>query len=367
MNVQKLRPASLALLGAILGFATGTAWADITIERISSVDGVGAMAFANMSGTSKTRIAGNKSRIDSDMQMRSKIVGFLVRNAVGPSAEIVLLDDDKLYHLNMNKKEYTETSFAQLRAQMQNLTDQTNTSEDKKQPTAVDQSKCVWLAPKVDMTKNGEKAQFAGNDAQRVTITATQPCQDKETGAICEIVLVLDQWISADFADSAEARQFYTAYASKMGIDISGAQDATDRAKALFGQYKGVWTEVADKMQRVKGYPVKSSFTLGIGGAQCKNSNSQEAQPSEIDNSSSGPGGIAGAVVGKLGGLFQSKKNTTDAPTARGPAVEPVALPPGDVALMTVSSQVVSVSTDSLSADVFIVPAGFKKIEAKTQ
>ena len=367
MKIQRLRSTALVLMGGILGFAAGTAQADITIERTTSVNGVGAMAFANMSGTSKTSISGDRSRTDSDMKMQSKIIGFLARNALGPSAEIVLLDQDKFYRLNMNKKEYTETTFEQLRAQMQKVSDQLNSSEDKRQPSAVDQSKCVWLPAKVDVANSGEKAQFAGYDAQRVTITATQPCQDKETGAICEIALVLDQWTSADFAESSEARKFYTAYASKMGIDISNSQDVSERAKALFSQYKGVWTEVAAKMQSVKGYPVKSSFTLGLGGPQCKDSNSQQAQTSQTDNSSPSPGGIAGAVAGKLGGLFQKKKDTAEAPAAATPAAAPAAMPPGDVALMTVSSQVVSVSTNGVSADAFTVPAGFKKKETKTQ
>jgi hypothetical protein len=368
MKMQKLRSAALVLLAGTLGLAAGIAQADIAIERSTSVEGVGAMAFANMSGTSKTSISGDKSRTDSDMKMQSKIIGFLARSALGPSAEIVLLDQDKLYHLNMNKKEYTETTFEQFRAQMQKMSDQTNANEDKKQPSAVDQSKCVWLPAKVDVTKSGEKAQIAGYDAQRVTVTATQPCQDKETGAICEIALVLDQWTSTDFAESGEARKFYSAYASKMGIDLSNSQDVSERAKALFGQYKGVWTEVASKMQSVKGYPVKSSFTLGLGGPQCKDSNSQQTQSSQTDTSSQSPGGLAGAVVGKLGGLFQKKKNNPDAAAAPpAPAVAPVAMPPGDVALVTVSSQVVSVSTNAVSADVFTVPAGFKKIETKAQ
>jgi hypothetical protein len=368
MKIHNLRSTALVLIGGILGFVAGTAQADITIVRTTSVDGVGAMAFANMSGTSSTSISGDKSRTDSEMKMQSKLVGFLARNAMGPSAEIVLLDQDKLYHLNMNKKEYTETTFEQLRAQMQKMSDQLNSSENKQQPSAVDQSKCAWLPAKVDVTKSGEKAQFAGYDAQRVTVTATQPCQDKETGAICEVALVLDQWTSADFAESSEARKFYSAYVAKMGIGISNSQDVAERAKALFSQYKGVWTEVAAKMQSVKGYPVKSSFTLGVGGPQCKDSNSQQAQTSQPDSTPQSPSGIAGAVAGKLGGLFQKKKDTAEAPAAQpAAAVAPVVMPPGDVALMTVSSQLVSVSTNAVSADVFTVPAGFKKIETKAQ
>lgn len=366
MKVQKLR--SSALLGGILGFVAGIAQADITIVRSTSVEGVGAMSFANMSGTSSTSISGDKSRTDSDMKMQSKLVGFLARNAVGPSAEIVLLDQDKLYHLNVKKQEYTETTFEQLRAQMQKMADQMNSAENKQQPSAVDQSKCTWLPAKVEVTKSGEKAQFAGYDAQRVTVTATQPCQDKDSGSICEVALVLDQWTSADFAQSGEARKFYSAYAAKMGFDLSSSQDLSDRAKALFSQYKDLWSEVAAKMQSVKGYPVKSSFSLGVGGPQCKDSNSQQAQTSHSDSTPQSPGGLAGAVVGKLGGLFQKKKNTADAPAAQpASAAAPTVMPPGDVALMTVSSQLVSVSTSAVSADVFTVPAGFKKIEIKTQ
>ena len=39
------------------------------------------------------------------------------------------------------------------------------------------------VGPKADVRSTGEKATFAGFDAERLTITASQPCKDKETGA----------------------------------------------------------------------------------------------------------------------------------------------------------------------------------------
>jgi len=372
MKIGTIRTAALAALGGILGLTISLAQADITIERSTSIEGVGAMALVSSSGTSRTIISGDKSRTDSDTKMQSKIVGFLAKNAAGPSAEIVLLDQDKLYHLNIAKKEYTETTFEQLRAQMQKASDQMAANEDKSKgaqaPSAVDQSKCKWLPAKVNVDKTGQKAQFAGYDAERVTITASQPCQDKETGAICEVALVLDQWIAADFTESAEVRKFYTAYAQKMGLDPANSQDIAAKAKALFSQYQGIWTEIASKMQNVKGYPVRSSFTLALGGAQCKDSNAQQTQSDSGSDSIRSPGDLAGAMAGKLGGLFQKKKSDAPAAAAQpNPAVTPVALPPGDVALMTVSSQLTSVSTASASADAFVVPADFKRQEIKTQ
>jgi hypothetical protein len=367
MKKWTLHTALIAALAGGFGFATATARADVTITRSTSVEGVGAMAMANMSGTSKTTISGDKSRTDSDTKMQSKLVGFLARNAAGPSADIVRLDEGKIYHLNLNKKEYTETTFEQLRAQLQKASDQVNSNADRRQASAVDQSKCEWLPAKVSVSRTGEKAQFAGYDSERAIITASQPCQDKESGSICEVAIILDQWMSTGFSENAEARQFYSAYAAKMGLDQAGLEDATQRAKALFSQYQGIWGEVAEKLQGMKGYPVKSSFTLALGGAQCKDSRAQQTQSSQSDDSA-GPGGFAGAVAGKLGGLFHKKKDDADAPPAQpAPATTPVPVPAGDVALMTVSSQLVSVSTDGASADVFAVPADFKKLELKTQ
>jgi hypothetical protein len=359
------RPVAWMALCGILAFTAGIARADITLEKTLSVEGVGAMAFGNMSGTTKTTISSDKSRTDSDVKMQSKLVRFLAHNAVGPTAEIVRLDQDKVYHLNINKKEYTETTFEQMREQLKKMSDQMSSADEHKQPSAVDESKCEWLPPKVDVKKSGEKAQFAGYDSERVTITAVQPCKDKETGSICEVALVLDEWLSTGFAESAEAQKFYKAYAAKMGFDAGTSQDVAQKAQALFSRYKGVWTEIANKMQGVKGYPVKTSFTLALGGAQCKNANAQQAQGDS--DSSSAPTNL-GAVAGKLGGLFHKKKDDTEAPAAQSaPAATPVPLPPGDVALMTVASQLVSVSTNSASADAFTVPADFKRHETKTQ
>jgi hypothetical protein len=363
----------LAALCGFLTLATAAARADITIERTVAVEGVGALALGNMSGISKTIIAGDKSRTDSDMKMKSKLIGFLAHSALGPSAEIVRLDDDKIYHLNINKKEYTETTFEQMREQFKKMSDQVSQSDDpkKKQPSAIDESKCEWLPPKVDVKKSGEKAQFAGYDAERLTITAAQPCKDKETGSICEVALSLDEWLSTGFAESAEAQKFYKAYAAKMGLDAATSQDVSQRAQALFSRYKGIWSEVASKMQGVKGYPVKTSFTLALGGEQCQNSNAKQAQSSEnSDSASSGsnPAALAGAMASKLGGLFHKKKDDADTTTAQATsATTPAPLPPGDVAVMTISSQLVSVSTTGASADSFTVPADFKKQELKTQ
>jgi hypothetical protein len=397
--------AAVGALCAAIVISAGTARADVTTENSISVEGVGAMAFGNMTGTTRTTISGDKSRSDTDIQMKSRLVRMLAHSAVGPTADIVRLDQDKLYHLNINKKEYTETTFEQFREQMKKVTDQMSQggqADQKPQaPSAIDQSKCELLPATSDVTRTGEKAQFAGYDAQRVTITASQPCKDKQTGAICEITLVVDEWLASGFTQNAEVLRYQKAYAQKMGLDAATLQDASQRAKALFSQYKGIWGEIATKLQGMKGgYPVKSSFTLALGGQQCqssKDTQTADGQPGagtgndasatgtmgniagQMAAAKLGGGGVGGAAVGnlagqmagKLGSFFHKKKDDSDAAAApdqpAAPASTPVAVPPGDVALMTITSQLVSVSNASAPTDAFEIPAGFKKEETKTQ
>src|SRR6185312_7240066 len=314
-------------LGALLLLAAGAASADITTEQKVSIQGIGPMSFADMSGTTRTAISGTRSRTDSDMVMESKLVRFLAHNTVGPTADIVLLDSDKLYRLNLNKKEYTEQSFEELRANMQKALQggKGDSADARQQPAAIDQSKCDWLPPKSDV-KTGAKATIAGFDAQQIIITAEQPCKDKQTGAICEIALTVDEWLASSFSTNEEITKYHQAYAQRLGLDTV-SQDANERAKAMFSQYKGVWEDIASKMKNAKGYPVRSSFSLAIGGDQCKQAQTAKQQsgdsgsnPSSGSASSSGsssaptsPAELADQVGAKLGSLFHRKKDDSQA------------------------------------------------------
>ncbi len=381
--------ATRRLLALVAGFLTCVlanvaARADVTTEQTVAVNGVGIMAVANFSGTTKVAIAGHRSRTDTDIQMKSKLVRFITRNSVGPSAEIVLLDADKLYHLNLNKKEFSEQTFEDLRARRDKLAKAAADSKDSddkadRQPSAIDQSKCEWLPPKADVKRTGEKTTVAGYEAERVVVTAEQPCKDKETGSICEIALTLDEWLAPTLTIPDEVQRYRKAYLQKLGLNpsaiaqgafgaASNEADATERAKALFSRYQGIWSEVTSKMQGLKGYPVRFSFGLAIGGDQCKQA--QDAQPS-ADSGTSGSsdsGSVKDKAVAKLGSLFRRKKDDSapaaGSPPADGSASPAVAVgPAGTVTLVTVSSELKSLSTDAILADTFEVPVGFKKVE----
>jgi len=155
-----------------------------------------------------------------------------------------------------------------------------------------------------------------------------------------------------------------------MGFDAASLQDASNRARAMFSRYKGVWAQMVSKLRGVKGYPVRSTFALGIGGDQCKQAQSaQREQSGSNDSSSSASGGDATTqAITKLGSLFHRKKDDSSDQAAdqpAPPAPTPVAGPSGTINIVTISSELVSVSNASIPESAFAVPPDFKKVESK--
>jgi hypothetical protein len=341
-------PRTTAHIGCLMAVALATgAQADITIEERTTVEGAGLMRMANMSGTTVTTISGDRARIESDLQMQSRVVRMFARG-MGPTADLVRLDQDKVYQLDVKKKQYSEQSLAEQRAQMQAALEQAS----KAQPPVggVDQSQCEWSPPKADVKRSGERATFAGMDAERITITATQSCRDKNSGAVCDFGLALDQWVAPKFGGADEVQKFSAAYAQKMGFD---SREGLRRAEALFGKYKDMWNEVAKRTRDVQGHPVRSTFGLVVGGPQCAGAN-QGAQPASSPGAST-PGGIAGRIAG---GLFKKRGGEEQAPAA-APALQVNGLTP----ILTVTSELTSVKQEAAPADLFEVPADFRKVD----
>lgn len=343
------------LVSASVAFATfsvGVAQADVTLRERMSVEGQGIMAMANMSGTTTTAISGKRGRTDSDMQMESRLARMFARG-IGQTSEIVLLDTDKVYELDVKKRTYKETSLAERRAQLEKATEQARQQQaNQPAPTGMDESECEWSEPTADVKRTGTKASIAGFDAEQVTVVAKQSCKSKKTGAVCDVALYLDEWVAPGFNAGDEVLKYHTAYAQQMGLGTTG-RDVTERAEAMFGRYKAAWSKVVDKMKDVKGYPVKTSFALGMGGPQC-----QSGTQTSDSGGGAAPGGLAGEIAGSIFGRKKKQQQTASA----APASAPPAAMNGMFVPLTISSELLSVSKDSLPADTFEVPAGFKKV-----
>ena len=239
--------------------------------------------------------------------MQSALLRMMARNT-GPRIEIVRLDRGTIDRLNVPKKEYTEESFADMRQQMQQFAARSGgaggaggaDAQQNQNPGGIDDSHCAWSDPKAEAKRTGETSTIAGFEAERLTLRASQACSDPQTGQVCEFVLTLDQWLAPKFQNSGEALKYQQAYAQALGLGTTAtnSRDIAERAQAMFGRYKGIWSELAAKSAEMKGYPMKTSFSLAIGGPQCKSTQDSQSSPSSASSGQSTAGAPANQSSG---------------------------------------------------------------------
>lgn len=354
--------ARAALFTTLSGICAAGALGDVTMEQRLEVQGPGAMQMLNMSGTVVATVSGDRARTDSDLKMESRMLRMF---AGGSSTEIVRLDEEKVYQLDMKKKTYTETTFAEQRAAMEESMAQMREAQSPQQgASGIDESECEWSEPTATVNRTGEKTTIAGYDAERMTVTASQSCADPDSEQVCTFNLVLDQWLAPDFQAAAEVTEYYQSYAGKLGLDVAQSPEFSQRLETIFGSYQGIWSEIASSMEEAEGYPVRSKVSLAVGGPQCQTaqdvqSAKQESQPGVGEAVGSALGGALGGIFGRRRDQAAREEKAAEAATA-APEDDPT-LPEGTVRLMSVSSELVSVSNDDVPVDTFEIPAGFKQ------
>lgn len=340
---------AVALMGA------GPVAADLTLEEKIRVEGQGLMSIMNMGGTSVTRIANDRARTDTDLQMESRMMRMVGR--MGPTAEIIRLDEDRVISLDLKEKTYSETTFAAQQAELEQAMAEMRESQRAQQQgmSGIDESECEWSEATASVERTGATATFGGYRAEQLLLTASQSCRNPETGEVCDFGLRLDQWIAPEFEAASEVMGFYQAYAARMGLDATGSRGFAERAETMFGGYDGIWEALAEHMQALEGYPVKSSISLAIGGLQC-----QSIKQAEASGSAPGIGeAIGGALGGRLGGAFGRKRDDSSKAKTEAPAET---AGDGMLTIMTISTELVSVSRGPIAADTFEVPAGFRRV-----
>jgi hypothetical protein len=376
--------------------------ADVVIEEKVDMDGAAGFSMLAMQGQSKSSITADKTRIDSDMKFKSRLMNTFAGKS-GNSSQIIRLDKGVVYDVQHADKKYTEMTFEQMRAAMQKSMEALEQAsqaqaQTQQQQLPVDADDCQWSPPVVEARETGEHATIAGFDTARATVSVKQTCTDPKTSKACDMVWTVDQWLSSQAPGADESKAFALNYAQQLGIDAASMKAMQGRMQQAYGEYKSGWTEAMNKAGQFQGYPLKTALQMTMGGAQCTTESGAQvaADPMFADAVDAGVqagagtaagaatsaatqaaveqagGGVAGSVAGSAAGAFASKigsslmgkfkKKDKEQPAA---APEPVAAAnPGMIRLFRMQTETVSVQSGAIPAPTFDVPAGYKKVAA---
>jgi hypothetical protein len=361
------------------------AQADVTITQKMNLD---VASLISSHGASTLSLTADKQREDTESHCEG-VMSIVCGNV--QSGEIVRLDRDLTWHLQPKKKLYREVVFAspaelaEMRARMQANLEKMKSCPVSQKQQPIDKSKCEMAPPKIEIRKTDDKATIVGHDAQRTRGSLTESCTNRDTGDVCDTVVVLDVWLTQDsLPGSGERLAFSKAYAKKMGLDDTAALLRGDVAKYL-APYQSQIKELSAKTAEFKGQPLRTSLRVLVGGPHCgvtaKTGSGSTSASSPSDTSSNPLNNVnqAGKAVGSfVGGLFHKKK-TDDSQAPSGTAASPAngagvtagapAGAPDPLAELTqlgsFTVETVSISTDPISADRFDIPAGWTKEEPK--
>ena len=350
---QKLWPSTALAVSLALPWAS-VSWAGVVVEETLRVEGTGMMRFANMTGTTTTTVETDRARVESEIEMDSRLMRMAARAAA--DAEIVRLDQGVVYELNLRRQRYSETSLAEQAEAMAEAREQMRNAQRAQQQgaTGVNEGQCEWSEPVSSIDRSGELDNIAGFSAERVSFTTTQSCTLAEPAQVCEYRLTLDQWVTTDAAASealAELNAYRREYARQLGLDMDTAGAFAQQGAAFMGGYESLWEELVAFASELEGHSLRSRMSLAIGGPECEAMRQAESGMAGVGES------IGSAVGGALGGVLGRQRDR-----GRRAEEEAESAPSGElVEFMSIQNETVSITRTTIEPSVFEVPADFRR------
>jgi len=272
------------------------------------------MFGGNKPMTSTQYIQGNKSRTDS-MNDEGKLT----------TSSIIDLDREVMINIDHKKKEYTETTFAELLQRFKEMKEKMKQPEpggQKDQPE-------IKMSFDIKVDRTGEKKNIAGHETEKVilTLTATGEGTDNKTGETGKggMVVTSTNWMASSVKGYEDVRAFQTAFAQKMG-EMASANSMAQMMESL-SKMNPELAEAMKKLEqegkKLQGVALTTNTvfaTWSEGGA--KAAPAPQAEKTEESSAPKSVGGLLGGFGKKLGQKAVKKNESASSNDGRSVLLE---------------------------------------------
>jgi hypothetical protein len=270
------------------------------------------------------------------------------------SGQIIDLGEEKVYDLDLRKKQYTVTTFAELRRRMEEAqrkaeesARKANAREAKADSKERDPNQ-KEMEVDFDLKETGQKKTINGFDTREVVMTITLREKGKTLEQGGGMVVTNDMWMAPKIAAMKEIAEFNQRYALKLqGPMIAGAsaQDLA-AAMAMYPMMKQAVARMNTENVKMDGTPISSTMTMDA--VQSAEQAAQEAKRGDDDSKPGADSGI-GSLLSGLARKRAAQKNEDGQNENKARST-----------FITTTNEVLKVTTAVSAADVAI-PAGFKE------
>lgn len=281
-----------------------------------------------------TKMAGGGGENTSKMSLK----GDRMATFGETTGSIIDLKEQKIYSIDMKKKEYVVMTFAEMRAQMDEA--RKNLEEQKKSMSQSDKDSLQQATKNIDFdiktTETGQKKQIAGYDTHEVIVTVTMHEKGKPVEESGGLAITSNVFLGPKVPAMDELYQFNMRMVKAIfGESFTGMEmKASAMAASIIPGFGEAMARSASELQKLSGTALSTVTVVeGVKSAeQMKNAGSSQQQPTG--------GGISGMLAKKMMGNKGGTQQRTKA--------------------LTTTRDVLSIGT-TVSASDLEVPAGFKE------
>ncbi|HEX7138764.1 MAG TPA: hypothetical protein VF219_12985, partial [Vicinamibacterales bacterium] len=150
------------------------------------------------------------------------------------TGQIVDLTEEKVYDLDIKKKSYKVTTFAELRKRMEDaqkkMQDQAQKEEPKPEKSGAPEKQ---VEIDFDIKNTGQKRSINGFDTHQAVVTVTVREKGKTLEQGGGMVMTTDVWLAPTIKEMKEIRDFDMRYAQKLYGPVVAGASAEQMAAAM--------------------------------------------------------------------------------------------------------------------------------------
>lgn len=253
------------------------------------------------------------------------------------TGEIVDLDEQRVYMLDMDEKEYRVRTFDEIRAEFEKA--KADAEERAKDADAEEREQMEEAGRQLEFTaevkETGEHRTLLGHQTREVILTVTGREKGKTLEESGGFVMTSDMWLAPRIAELDELAAFETKYAQAIYGGLFSAGDAQAMA-GMLAMYPS-FAQMAETMQRERGKldgtPLSTTVTFETVRSE------EQMKQAAAEQEDSGGGGFGGMLARRL-------TRNRNQPQQRS-------------TVLTTTDEMLTIDTTVAASDV-AVPAGFK-------
>jgi hypothetical protein len=267
------------------------------------------------------------------------------------TAQIIDLSEEKVYDLDIKKKTYKVTTFAELRRRMEDAQKKAQENARKAQsdkPSAAPAQSSKQMEIDFDVKNTGQKKVINGYDTHEVVMTVTAREKGKKLEESGGLVLTSNMWLAPKISAMKEIAEFDSRFAQKVyGSMVAGVSpEQMAAALAMYPMMKDTIGRMNVERGKLDGTAILTTTTTD--SVKSAEQLASDARQREEGSASSGAPASVGGLVGGFARNAAQKKAQGDAP------------PQQRATLMTATHEVLKVTSD-VAFTYLTIPVGFKE------